>query len=527
MAYDPSMSAEFKQWWDSVPEFDNTMNLGHILEQKYASNPSFVPEFVHLGSGPDNPGQYLAFYRGHIIQAGGGPAGSHAWMGISGDVGFQGPDGRWYLSPGGQAALMQQAGAATSSGGLGGMLDNFVEGFAANPAISIPLLLSGFGVIPSPVSALSNLFGGAELMGPSAAELGVPGATGYAAPYAAPVAGAAPIYGSQSMAAPISNPGADMLTGLPFGDNPEFFPNTGSPMTEAPLAYPMPVPTPIPPPVVPTPGDPTGFPGLNNPPAVAGVAALASGLANADPYGGDTEAAARDLATAAESSTPVVTGGPVDVSVTGPSTTPPGMWQRIMDRTATPDDWGRVLGTAGSTALGLYGANQQADAMRDVANTNAGLAREFMGLGAPYRARLDASYAPGFDLWSQPAYSTALDRAADVSGRAWSARAGNPAGSPTAQGGIYRDVLAGLVLPEQSNYRGQLGQFGGLGLNTAGSLYSGNTAPLMAAAGAQGQGLNAIGYGVNNLTNPQNSLDDLIRKLSFGGNYGRNVGGLA
>ena len=38
------MSADFKQWWDSVPESDNTMNLGHILEQKYASNPSFVPK---------------------------------------------------------------------------------------------------------------------------------------------------------------------------------------------------------------------------------------------------------------------------------------------------------------------------------------------------------------------------------------------------------------------------------------------------------------------------------------------------
>ena len=150
-------------------------------------------------------------------------------------------------------ANAQNAQADNFGGGLGGIIGRAVERYAENPAISIPLTVMGLqglagaagsagvgaenavaggleysGIVDAfewgsaasgaAVSAESAVAGGleyagvpsavggaeggalatgagtasaAELMGPSAVELGVPGATGYTAPYAAEAAGAA------------------------------------------------------------------------------------------------------------------------------------------------------------------------------------------------------------------------------------------------------------------------------------------------------------------------------------------------
>ena len=122
---------------------------------------------------------------------------------------------------------------------------------------------------------------------------------------------------------------------------------------------------------------------------------------------------------------------------------------------------------------------------------------------------------------NQPGYGDAFDRAADISARSWSAKAGNPAGNPTAQAGILSDVWNQSYLPALSNYRGQLGQFGGLGLNTAGS------AQLMGAQQA-GSGLDAIGYGIGTALNPQPDWTKLLQGMG-GGNqspYSLNIGGM-
>lgn len=70
-----------------------------------------------------------------------------------------------------------------------------------------------------------------------------------------------------------------------------------------------------------------------------------------------------------------------------------------------------------------------------------------------------------------------------------------------------KDVWSGSYLPALSNYRGQLGQFGGMGLNTSGQAQ-------LAEAGGAGGGLNAIGYGLNTILNPQPSLDDILAKMA-------------
>ena len=156
--------------------------------------------------------------------------------------------------------------------------------------------------------------------------------------------------------------------------------------------------------------------------------------------------------------------------------------------------------------LGYLGSSQQADAYKDVAAQQG-------AYGAPYRALLEQSYQPGFDLWSQPGYADAANRAADIATRQLAARAGNPAGNPTAQAGIYRDVLNETFLPTMANYRGQLGQFSGLGLNQSGNAS-------MASAQQTGNMWNGIGYGLNTILNPQSSDEDILKK------YGLLIGGV-
>lgn len=175
---------------------------------------------------------------------------------------------------------------------------------------------------------------------------------------------------------------------------------------------------------------------------------------------------------------------------------------RILNGTATADDWAKLLGTAGSTALGVLGANKQADAYREATD-------KFLGLGAPYREKLTASYQPGFDLTkTDPQFNNALNTSADTVLRRLSASSGNPFDNPGAMTEAMRYVTGNTYLPQLNTYRSQLGSFGGLGVNTAGTA---------ATAGAQNSGgvYDALGYGLGQLTgNPysQNkSLADLLR----------------
>lgn len=201
----------------------------------------------------------------------------------------------------------------------------------------------------------------------------------------------------------------------------------------------------------------------------------------------------------------------------------PGLWERVMGGTATADDWARVLGTGATVGLGMAQGNQMADAIQNVGNQQNAVAQQFMGLGAPYRDLLAQSYQPGFDLFSQPGYSDALSKTADISTRAWSGRGVNPANNPGAQAEIQRDVLGSAYLPALNSYRGGLGQFGGLGLNTSGSLF-GNAGNIgLAGASAQGQGLGALGFGIGNLTNQQPSIADLLKQMP---QYKNTIGGL-
>lgn len=165
---------------------------------------------------------------------------------------------------------------------------------------------------------------------------------------------------------------------------------------------------------------------------------------------------------------------------------------------------GNVIAGGLQGILGYLGAQQQAGALGDVAN-------QYLAIGAPYRGILSQSYSPNFNLWDQPGYKDAFTQAADTAARAVSAKSGNPFGNPGAMGEIASSVLNNSYLPALTNYRGQLGQFGGLGLNTSGAASLGQ-------AQSSGGTYDALGYGLGTIFNPQPSLSDILKTVG-GGNY--------
>jgi len=164
-----------------------------------------------------------------------------------------------------------------------------------------------------------------------------------------------------------------------------------------------------------------------------------------------------------------------------------------------------MAGSLGGSALGALGS----DAQRSALNTTAD---KYLQMGAPYRGLLGQSYQPGFTMMNEPGYKDALDastnsflRAASA-GQAPGVSGGNPMDNPGAWAETQKYVTANTALPALNTYRSQLGSFGQLGTNTAG------TANLQAAAGAGG-GYNAAGYGLGQMTNPSSSLDDLLKQF--------------
>lgn len=181
---------------------------------------------------------------------------------------------------------------------------------------------------------------------------------------------------------------------------------------------------------------------------------------------------------------------------------------RILGGNAGTAEWLEVLGSGGAAALGLIGANRQSEALSEVAN-------QFAARSAPSLARFESSFAPGFSIWDDAATRDAAARAADISARSYSARMGNPFDNPTAQAGIYGDVLSQVALPQLNAYRSQNLTGAGLGTNIAG------TAGLAGAEAARSPFVTLAGA-LGDLTAPKSNLEALLKQLS---QFGLTVGG--
>lgn len=157
-----------------------------------------------------------------------------------------------------------------------------------------------------------------------------------------------------------------------------------------------------------------------------------------------------------------------------------------------------VLGKGGSTFLGLLGSNAQGDAYQNVAN-------QFMQLGAGDRARLEASYQPGFDVFKTPGYDNLLGSITNSQLRGLSTH-GNPYGDPGALATMNKNILSSVGVPALANYRGQLLQGGGTGLSSAAQ------GALMQAGTAKSP-YDVLSAGIGSLTAPKNDYDELLDAL--------------
>jgi len=220
--------------------------------------------------------------------------------------------------------------------------------------------------------------------------------------------------------------------------------------------------------------------------------------------GGLSEAGIEEMSTPSDVRLDPETGevvnpsGPGNPPPAGPGGTATGAataLSRILDGTATTADWISALGTVGATGLGMYSSNQNANALRDIANQSRQDRAPFLGKANEWLANPEAYGAgPG-----RAAVNTTLG--------ALGARFGNPIGSGTA---LQLATDAGL-----RDWRSAVTGFGNLGLSgedTRATLLSG-------AAGKDADVYSNLAGGVSDLLNPKrtSTLADLYRQYQMSG----------
>lgn len=166
--------------------------------------------------------------------------------------------------------------------------------------------------------------------------------------------------------------------------------------------------------------------------------------------------------------------------------------------------WLELAGKLGAAGLGAVGANKQSDAFSS-------LAQKYLDLGAPARARLEASYADPNSFLMGPDVQSITKQGADAAARALSTKYGNPALSPGAWGELM-DYNTKSQWGQLSNYRNQLAAQGGLGVAPAASFDS----RVPQSAGMPYQLGGAL---LGDLINPPKSELEQMRELvaAFGG----------
>lgn len=153
----------------------------------------------------------------------------------------------------------------------------------------------------------------------------------------------------------------------------------------------------------------------------------------------------------------------------------------------------RGLGGLLAAGLGAYGSNQQAKSLMDIANQARGDRQPFLNAALGYLGNPDSYFAgPG-------------KSAMDATLRGLSASVGNPIGSPTAMG-----IATEAGLRDWRNAVTGFGNIGLAGQDLRAQLQSN-------AAQADANGLNALGYGLNTVLNPQPNITDIVKAMNLGG----------
>lgn len=277
-------------------------------------------------------------------------------------------------------------------------------------------------------------------------------------------------------------------------------------------------------------------------------------------------------------------GGTAPIGSTPPAGSAPlqqtggsGALGRILDGSATAQDWAALAGNIAPTLLSMWGLNQQQDTMNQIAaqqrqaeearyqdlvareqaryedvvsRENARLSdliardRERFGtlmgredaaiarqrgdiefgrsVGAPYRDRLAGLYADPSSFLSSPEVMAPVQQATDALARALSVK-GNPAGSPAAMSEI-QNYAANQLFGRLGQEKDRLAQFGGLSaFNQSGAAVPGIGTTLSGSVPAPGQlfsGSPSDGSGVGT----QGGLSALMGGAQAGANMWGDLG---
>lgn len=187
-----------------------------------------------------------------------------------------------------------------------------------------------------------------------------------------------------------------------------------------------------------------------------------------------------------------VTAGTAATGTAGTAATGTAL-SRILDGTATTQDYLALTGQVAPSLLSAYGSDQQADAYKD-------LASKYMAMGAPYRDELSRISADPNAFYTSPTATKATESVL----QRLSSKYGNPAGNPYAQA-----LTVDALYDQYGAERDRLAGYGGL------TQYA-SAAPGAAsqAIGAQGTVYGDLGYGVGSVLNPppkQMTLAELLR----------------
>lgn len=167
------------------------------------------------------------------------------------------------------------------------------------------------------------------------------------------------------------------------------------------------------------------------------------------------------------------------------------------------------------SALGLLGSSQQNKALEELVGTQGANRDALLAFGAPYRQRLAGLYDNPSAYLNSPEVQIPVQQGTNAMARALSTQ-GNPIGNGTALQEL-QNYSANQLFGRLGQEKDRLAGFGGLtAYNQAGAQQFGNTQAQQALAQGQGNMWNSLGYGLNQVLNPQPTMADLARQFGFG-----------
>jgi hypothetical protein len=178
---------------------------------------------------------------------------------------------------------------------------------------------------------------------------------------------------------------------------------------------------------------------------------------------------------------------------------------RIFGGNGGAADYAELLARFAPAAFGAYGANQQANAYRD-------LGEKYLAVGAPSRARFESSFAPGFTMENEAGYKDALAQTTKATLHGLSVNGNRSKFTKCVGSNALSDVNSKFAFPALNEYRRVNAGAGGLA-----ALTSAAPAADSSAVNANKSVYDALGAGAADIFSPARSLSDLLREMKRAG----------